>query len=138
MNRLTHAHLARRLIDACGGGVVAAKICRVGNSQLSDYCQPHGEGFMPADVIADLETFCGEPIYSQALFENRPGAEDLKALVTEACEAAEAGTELQREIRLAAENGVLTPAEKARLARKHGEADRQLKQVGRLLTGDDA
>jgi hypothetical protein len=30
--------------------------------------------FMPADVIADLEAYCGQALYSKELFEARPTA----------------------------------------------------------------
>lgn len=73
MNNLRHASLARQLIERCGDLDEAARECRVGRSNLSDYQNPHKPLTMPADVIFALEAYCGEPIYSRALFEARPG-----------------------------------------------------------------
>jgi hypothetical protein len=72
VNRRAHALAARRLIAACGGLIEAAAACRVGKSQLADYQAAEGLGFMPADVMADLEAYCGSPIYSRMLVEARP------------------------------------------------------------------
>lgn len=72
MNNLRHASLARQLIERCGDLDEAARECRVGRSNLSDYQNPHKPPTMPADVIYDLEAYCGEPIYSRQLFEARP------------------------------------------------------------------
>lgn len=72
MNNRRHASLAKQLIDKCGGLDEAAGECRVGRSNLSDYQNPHKASTMPADVIHDLEAYCGEPVYSRCLFEARP------------------------------------------------------------------
>jgi hypothetical protein len=74
MNSRHHARLARQLIDACGGLDEAVRECRVGKSALSDYQNPHITAFMPADVIADLEAYCGQAIYSGAIAAERPTA----------------------------------------------------------------
>lgn len=98
-----HARLARLLIRACGGLEEAAGACRVGKTSLSNYQNPHLGDFIPADVMADLEEHCGEPIYSRALFEARP-------------EVAQA-----------------RDTERDRLANVHAEAERQLRDVGDLI-----
>ena len=66
-----HALFAKTLIARCGGldEVLAIPGLRVKKPQLSNYQNPHVAAFMPADVIALLEGYCGEPIYSRALFE---------------------------------------------------------------------
>jgi len=133
-----HARLARQLIEACGGLAEAADVCRVRKSALGDYQSPHGEGFMPADVIADLEAHCGQAIYSRALFEARPEAAAARNLTEEACEAAEAAAALQREVRLSTGDGVLTPRERDALVKMHAQAERQLREVGQLLASDEA
>lgn len=138
MNRRRHATLSRMLIEACGGLVEAAEFCRVGKSQLGDYQNADGEGFMPADVISALEAHCGQPIYSRALFEAQPAATEAKRLTEEACEAAESVTDLQREIRLAAADGKITPAEKRRLAARAEAARRELGDVIDGLARDSA
>lgn len=135
MNRRKHAMLARMLIAACGtlaeASVATAR--RISVAQLSDYQSATGESFMPADVIADLEAYCGEPLYSRALFEARPDSAAARDLVAEACEAAEEVSTLQREIRKAATDGKITPAERTRLQRRHAEATRNLAEVGEVL-----
>lgn len=77
MNSRRHANLARQLIERCGDLDEAADACRVGRSNLSDYQNPHKPATMPADVIFALEAYCGEPIYSRALFESRPAQPDV-------------------------------------------------------------
>lgn len=133
MTRREHCLHARRLIEACGGPVEAATACRLGAPALSRACNPESDQFLPADVMADLEAYCGQPIYSRALFEARPSAAISADLLTEGCEAAESAADLQREIRLAVKDGVITPSEQRRLARRHADAKAQLEEVGDLL-----
>lgn len=138
MNDRQHALLARLLIERCGGLAEAAGACRVSKSVLSSH-QTCGSGcFMPADVMADLEGYCGEPVYSRALFEARPTAADCRDLLKEGCEAAESVVDLQREIRLAAADGVITPRERSRLAEVHARAEEQLRDVGAVISREDA
>ena len=129
MNRRRHATLARQLIAACGGLAECEDACRVKKTQLSEYQAPEGGLYMPADVIAALEAHGGEPIYSRALFEAQPAATRAKRITEEACEAAEAVTELQRGIRLAAADGQLTSAERRRLSEQAEKARRELDDV---------
>lgn len=69
-----HAHMARSLIDACGGVDEILRqdppVCRRHRSQLFEY--RNGKAMMPADVMSDLEAYAGEPIYSRVLVERRP------------------------------------------------------------------
>jgi hypothetical protein len=59
---------AIKLVIADLGGLDAAATCtRVKRSQLGDYGSPGIESFMPADVIADLETVAGTPHVTAAL-----------------------------------------------------------------------
>jgi hypothetical protein len=99
MNARQHARLARNLVTACGGLEEAGGACRLKKSRLSDFQDPASGAFMPADVIADLEEWCGEPIYSRALFEARPGGERCAGLVAEACQTTEVAAALQGLIR---------------------------------------
>lgn len=60
----------RQLINAAGGAVAAAAVTRGGHQNIGRYgsAQPDdGERFMPADVIADLESECGQPVMTRAL-----------------------------------------------------------------------
>ncbi|MCX7585041.1 hypothetical protein [Phenylobacterium sp. 58.2.17] len=133
MNRRQHARLARQLIEACGGLVEASGACRVGKSQLGECQNPHGDSYLPADVIFDLEAYCGKPIYSRALFEARPEVVQAKNLIDEACGAAEAAMKLQATVRLAASDGDLTPNEIETIARVHREAEEEVRDVGHLI-----
>lgn len=83
MNARRHARLAHDLIEACGGLDEAAQACRVGKTRLSDYQNPAASCSMPADVMADLEAYCGRAIYSGALSQARPTAPVCGEVVTE-------------------------------------------------------
>lgn len=113
MNAKRHAALARKLIAACEGLEVAADNCRVKTSSLSRFCDPKSGHFMPADVISDLEQYCGEPIYSQALCEGRPAAPQPANLLSEVCETTEVSANLQRVVREALGDGKLSQQEDA-------------------------
>lgn len=70
MNARQHTLLARLLIDACGGVDACCKpVTRVDRSQLYAYRDYASGTFMPADVIEALERKCGNPVYSQFLFD---------------------------------------------------------------------
>jgi len=136
MNRRTHARHARRLIEACGGLLEAAEACRVGKSALADYQNPHGEGYAPADVIADLEAHCGQKIYSRALFEEGGESVEARDLKDAASEATEEVVSLQRRVRLATADGVVTPAERERILREQSKAEQSVRNIGHLLAKD--
>ena len=60
----------RQLISHAGGAVAASAVTRGGHQNIGRYgsAQPDdGERFMPADVIADLESECGQPVLTRAL-----------------------------------------------------------------------
>lgn len=99
MDPMRHAWLARSLIDACGGLPASADVCRLAKSRLSEFTIPTSGAYMPADVIADLEAYCGRPIYSQALVEARPGYTESAGLLIEACETTERAAQLQHLVR---------------------------------------
>lgn len=69
-----HAKLAHDLIEACDGLDEAAKSCRLHKSRLSEFQNWRSGSFMPADVMHDLEAYCGEPIYSREIAACRPHA----------------------------------------------------------------
>lgn len=94
MNPRRHARLARELIEACGGLEEASHNCRVSKSGLSDYQNVCVVSFMPADVMADLEAYCGQPIYSQAVADLRPSTPDVGDALTETHEAVQAAAAL--------------------------------------------
>lgn len=104
--------LARALMDACGGVDECIDACRAGRTQLYAYRDASSGRFMPADVMADLEAYCGQPIYSRALVEARPASATVDSVVEEACDIGEAAVSLQRLVRMAAKDGELTEHEK--------------------------
>lgn len=128
MNAKRHALLARQLIAARGGLINSAAICRVKRSTLARYTDAASGYFMPADVIHDLESY-GEPTYSRALAESRPGAAGGKSLLTEIFEATEAAAKLQVTGRHAFEDGKLSAAEKAEIGAQIMALDDQLRDL---------
>jgi hypothetical protein len=129
MNPREHARMARLLIDACHGLDEAAAACRVSKSKLSDYQNPHSALFMPADVMCDLEAYCGRAIYSAAIFDRvQPGvvSEDLEAVT---CDLSEAGSELQRLTRKALADRKLTPREIDELSKAEAAVAESLDRV---------
>ncbi len=130
-----HALLARELIAACGGLDEAAGACRLKKSRLSECCQaqaPEPDGpnaYLPIDVVAELEAYCGRPIYSQALVDARPSAPG-ERLVDEACDVAEGAAALQHLVRrLEAEKRPLTPREKTVIDAAVLKLERELSDV---------
>ena len=70
LSPLEHANLARRLIEHVGGLERAAKLVRVGASDLSLYQNPNRpDRIMPGDVISALQVAGGTNLYSTAQME---------------------------------------------------------------------
>lgn len=58
----------RLLVEAAGGLEAAATVTRVRPSALQTYYSPqHPEAFAPADVLADLQAFTGDPLVTRYL-----------------------------------------------------------------------
>ncbi len=118
LTRLRHAFLSRLLIKTCGGLEEAAGACRVGKSQLANFQDservqdPERCQFMPADVIADLEAYCGQPIYSRELFEARPTAIDPETMLEEALSGMKTMADVVAQVSAAVADGVVTPRER--------------------------
>ncbi|HYD26923.1 hypothetical protein [Brevundimonas sp.] len=137
MNRLQHKFHARRLIGECGGlaAAAAALVNRKGCAQrLGEYQNPNHDAVMPADVIWDLEQFCGKRIYSRALFQSGPdeGTAEECAL-NGALEATEAVVDLQQRLRLATKDGQLSMAEGDAALHQIEQAREQLDEVARTI-----
>lgn len=122
-----HARLAKRLIKACGGGAEAARACGVSDTTLSRYAT--GAAVMPADVIANLENYCGEPIYSGALFNLFDRAASGQDIRISAQELTEAAANVQRVAREALADGNLTMREIDELASVEAQAAAALERV---------
>lgn len=123
MTPMRHALLARTLIKACGGLDEAAAACRLGKSQLANFqdaerAQDESRAqFMPTDVLADLEAYCGKPLYSRALADARPGAAESACLLEEACLTVETATKLMGDVRNALADGVIDAGERQAIQR---------------------
>ncbi|WP_204272930.1 hypothetical protein, partial [Enterobacter hormaechei] len=76
--------------------------------------------------------------YSRVLFELRPDPAPAGELVGLGCEVAETAIAQQREIRLAAADGVITPTERERLCRLSERLKADVRRVDALLNGDGA
>lgn len=119
MNAKRHALLARLLIEACGGLIEAAAVddCRLKHSRLANFQDPTSGSFMPADVIAALEAYCGKAIYSQAIADERPTRSELVDLADDACSTVEAAADLQELVRKHRAGDQLTAHERDRVER---------------------
>lgn len=110
------ALLTEKLIDRCGGLAEASEACgqlarHYSVPQLSR-CQTVGTGcFLPLDIIAALERYCGVPVVSRALADRAcvdVGAERLADL---ACAFNEQANDVQRHLRAALADDKLSPRE---------------------------
>ena len=115
MNAREHAALARTLIKACGGLMEAARACRVGKSQLGTAQDPSQDYTLPADVIVDLEAYCGRRIYSARLFETGPHDPAQGDLMGTAIALNSRAADLIEHVRLALADGRLSSREKTEL-----------------------
>lgn len=110
-----HALLARTLIERCGGLAEASAACNTSKGVLSTYQNPDEHSTMSARVMADLEAYCGEPVYSRALFEARPASTLATDVLAEVCDSVETAADLMKQARAAAADGKITPRERAQL-----------------------
>lgn len=133
MNSRQHALLARQLIAACGGLNEAPRACRLNRSRLAEFQDPDAGAFMPADVMGDLERYCGEAIYSRALADDPRAAGD-GDLASESAETVEDAALLQRFVRLALKRGRLTPRERTDIVKSAVQLQILL---GRLIASAD-
>jgi hypothetical protein len=136
VNARHHARLARTLIDLCGGPSECATICRLKKSRLAEFCDPNAGAFLPADVIAELEIFCGDPLYSRALFEAHPAGRVSGELQAEACETTEVAAGLQALLRAIGKRGIGAAARRQAIADLHALEDK-VRAMLAALDGED-
>lgn len=131
MSNARHASLVEQLYAACGGvpDIVASKACRLDKSRLYEFADPRAGAYMPADVIVDLEGYCGEPIYSRALMEHRPSAIEAAELLQEVLDSTESVVDLQRFVRVATSDGHVCARERKEIDELLGQAERRLRQA---------
>lgn len=111
MNVRRHSLLARNLIRACGGLEEAARATRLGKSQLSNAQNPNLESVLPIDVIVDLESYCGDPLYSRAAVEACRIVSGSGDVVGEAIDVNAQVASLSSHVHHAVIDGIITPNE---------------------------
>jgi hypothetical protein len=132
-----HAQWARALIAACGGLEEAAGVCRLSRSHLSRCQDGSVADCLPVDVVADLELYCGQPVYSAALValaESRRVGSVVGQLMDEACDASEAAMALQSLAREASKDGILSERERRALTAAAAKAASELSDVVAALS----
>ena len=116
INPRQHSALARRLIEACGGLEEASEHCRVNRSVLSGYQNPTKTASMPADVICELEEYCGEGIYSRRLANASDAAMPSEDLILDAVRLVELIAHFNTEAHEAMADRVVTQTERDKLS----------------------
>jgi len=116
MNPRVHSRLARNLIKACGGLEESAQACRIGKSQLSNAQNANHDAILPADVIQELESYCGDPLYSRALLEACQAVSGTGDIVGEALDVVGQVATLSAHIHHALADNVVTPSEANKVA----------------------
>lgn len=109
-----------QLIKACGGLAEASKAC----AELArPYSVPHlsrcqnvdAPDYMPVDIVAALEGYCGEPVVSAAMVEARPSAASPGELRDELSDVVEGGAALLGQYRAMMADKRLDAAERVQL-----------------------
>lgn len=134
MNRRQHALLARELLQACGGAHEAIRAMRDAGVQcrrdtIFDTARADGASYLRVDQLHFLEDYCGKRIYSRAIADCAPAEDQPAGVVEEACETSELAVALQRLVRQAVADGVLTPNEKVEIEQLVGTLERKLRDV---------
>ena len=111
MNARRHSLLARNLIKACGGLEEASKASRLQKSQLSNAQNPNHDGVLPIDVVGDLESYCGDPLYSRALVEACRAVSGSGDVVGEAIDVNAQVAALSSHIHHAKSDNIISPRE---------------------------
>lgn len=128
------AHATQRLVKLCGGADEAAAACRVSATQLGRYTDPLiVDAWIPADIVAELEGYCGERVVSALLVELRPFRPEHAGPVEEGCDVGESGLAVQAAVRRAYADGELTPAEQAAIERTIACHEQEIAQLRAAL-----
>jgi hypothetical protein len=131
-----HAAIARLLIKACGGLDESARACRLSASQLGRAQDGLDPAVLPIDVVADLELYCGKAIYSRALVDLLEAASACRLtgdLVSESCDVAEAGADLQALVRKASKDGKLSAIERRAIGEGAARVRQELADIELLI-----
>lgn len=110
------ALLTKKLMDRCGGLAEASAACeqlarQYSIPQLSRCTTPGSGNYLPLDILAALERYCGEPVISRALAQQSPTEATTERLADLACAFSEQALDVQKFLRTALADRVLTPRE---------------------------
>jgi len=108
--------LTAKLIDQCGGlaeaSAACAQLARPYSVPQLSRCQTVGSGnFLPLDILAALEGYCGEPVISRTLAERVSVPVEDGKLAELACAFNEQAGDVQRHLRAALADNRLSPRE---------------------------
>lgn len=136
------ALMTEKLINKCGGLAEASAACEqlarhYSVPQLSR-CQTVGTGcFLPLDIIAALERYCGVPVISQALAKRSCVQAGTERIADLACSFNEQANDVQRHLRAALADDRLSPREIKRGFEEIREAREALDRTEAALTAAD-
>lgn len=116
MNARRHSLLARNLIKACGGAEEAEKASRLKQSQLYNAANANHDAVLPVDVIADLEAYAGDALYSRAMVEACEDISPSGDLVGEAIDLNAKLATLSSHLHHAMADKIITPNEANQLS----------------------
>lgn len=110
------ALLTKKLIDKCGGLAEASAACEQSARyysvpQLSRCQSVESDNYLPLDILAALESYCGVPVISGALVQRFPVAVETERLADLACAFSEQALDVQKFLRVALADHRLTPRE---------------------------
>jgi len=121
----------RSLIDKLGGLDAAATCCRVGRSQLANYCSPHHDQFLPIDILQRLElvaedaSLTEELLRPHGLVATRPQGSAATSLLAGLALLAAEMSDLHRVSAEGMEDGQLCRDDKLRIERELQDVIRQ-------------
>lgn len=133
MNIKLHAHYARQLIAACGGVDAAGVACGKSKSTLSRYQRADNDQMMPADVLAKLELFCGQAIYSTAIAQQL-GPQPSKDFGGDVIALNSDTADIVSKAHQALTDGKIDAAECAELLSELGDAEKTIRDLIKNLT----
>lgn len=136
VNNRWHSARARELIAACGGLEEAAANCRVSKSVLSDAQCVHKPSALAGDVIADLEAYCGEALYSTQIAELGHAPAPSIDLTGDVLALGVSTAKMAHDLYIALEDGRIDAAERAHLLAKAAPMFTTLRQIESALTAD--
>lgn len=136
------ALMTEKLIARCGGlseaSIACAELARPYSVTQLSRCQTVGSGcYLPIDIVAALERYCGEPVVSRALADRSTVDVAGARLADLACVFSEQASDVQRHLRKALADDRLSPREIKEGHRQIAEAREALDRTEAALTAAD-